>query len=99
MVEPTPARPSEAGAETSNKTPTPPTAESIKAQLREQLSPERFDKVQQLIDQYGTEEGLRRLRESDPDAAERFERERLRSERLQSSEPSRDAPDGEESER
>ena len=99
MVEPTPSRPSEPRTEAANKTLTLPTAESIKAQLREQLSPERFDKVQQLIDQYGTEEGLRRLRESAPDAAERFERERLRSERLQSSEPSRDAPDGEQSER
>ena len=38
------------------------------------VSPERFDKVQQLIDQYGTAEGLRRLRESDPEAARQFER-------------------------
>ena len=34
------------------------------------------DKAQQLIDQYGTEEGLRRLKKSDPEEARRFERER-----------------------
>ena len=73
-VESTPSLPSVAGAEVFNKTPTSPTAESIKTQLRKQLSPERFDKARQLIDQYGTEEGLRRLREIDPDAARQFER-------------------------
>ena len=74
------------------KTPTPPTAESIETQLREQLSPKRFDKAQQLIKQYGTEEGLRRLSESDPEAAQQFEQER-------SPKPARDVTDGEESER
>ena len=59
------------------------TPQRIEAELTEELSPERFDKAQQLIDQYGTEEGLRRLRESDPEAARRFERDRR---------PSRDAP-------
>ena len=49
--------------------------EGIEGEPREELSPERFSKAQQLIDQYGTEEGLRRLRESDPDAARQFERE------------------------
>lgn len=67
------------------------------------------NKVQQLIQQYGTEEGLRRLRESDPEAAQQFEQEHLRSDlakrgprsdrrNLRSSEPSPDAPDSEESE-
>lgn len=99
MVEPTPARPSEAEMEVSNKTSTLPTAESIETQLREGLSPERFDKAKQLIDQYGAEEGLRRFREVDPEAAQQFERHRLRSERLRPAEPSRDAPDGEQSQR
>lgn len=75
VVEPIPSHRSEAGAGASNKTPTPPTAKSVEMQLREQLSPERFDKARQLIDQYGREEGLRRLREADPDAAVQFERE------------------------
>ena len=52
------------------------TDESHSTPTGEPLSPDRFDKAQQLIDQYGTEEGLRRLRESDPDAARQFERER-----------------------
>ena len=54
----------------------PPTASSPKTESRYGLSPERLDKVQQLIDQYGSEEGLRRLREMDPEAAQQFERER-----------------------
>ena len=64
-------------------TPEMPTVESLETQLRERLSPDRFSKAQQLIDQHGTEEGLRRLWESDPEAAQQFERERR---------PSRDAP-------
>ena len=59
--------------------------EGIERELSEGLSSDPFDKVQQLIDEYGTEEGLRRLREMDPDAAERFERGRR---------PTRDAPSG-----
>ena len=54
----------------------PPNTESVETQLREPLSPERFEKAQQLIDQYGTEEGLRRFREMDPEAARQFEQER-----------------------
>ena len=62
------------------------TLQGIEAELNQGLSPEQFDKAQQLIDQYGTEEGLRRLRESDPEAAQQFERER-------SPKPARDVPD------
>ena len=47
----------------------------IEAELNEALVPNPADKVQQFIDEYGTEEGLRRLREADPDAARQFERE------------------------
>ena len=75
MVEPTPSRRNEVELEASKKT-APLSAESIETQLKERLSSDRFDKAQQLIDQYGSEEGLRRLREMDPDAARRFERER-----------------------
>ena len=52
------------------------TPAGIEAELSEGVSPERFSKAQQLIGQYGTEEGLRQLRESDPEAARQFERER-----------------------
>ena len=53
-----------------------PPVSSQDTDTREGLSPERFEKAQRLIEQYGTEEGLRRLREVDPDAARQFERER-----------------------
>ena len=56
-----------------------PTEENIELQLREQLNPERFspqrlNKAMQTLNQYGPEEGVRRLRESDPEIAEVVER-------------------------
>ena len=51
------------------------TPAGIEAELSEEVSADRFDKVQQLIDKYGSEEGLRRFREMDPEAARQFERE------------------------
>ena len=39
------------------------TPETVKAQLKERLSPEQFSNVQQLLEEYGAEEGLRRFRE------------------------------------
>ena len=74
-VESMPSRRSEIVSD-APKTPALPTAQSLETQLRDGLSPERFSKAQQLIDQYGTEEGLRRLRQTDPDAARQFERQR-----------------------
>ena len=68
MVKPTPFPSSMADIE---KQLTP---EGIEAELSEGGSTDPFDKARQLIDQYGTEEGLRRLRETDPDAARQFER-------------------------
>ena len=78
MVKPTPSPQSVADLEKQL------TLEGIDAELSEGVSAEHFDKAQQFIDQYGTEEGLRRLRKIDPEAARQFERERR---------PSRDAPD------
>ena len=74
---------------------TPQAAKNLEAELNEGLSVERFDKGRQLIDQYGTEEGLRRLRESDPDAARQFERHPPISPRKQeeNKEPAREVPD------
>ncbi|MCY3739825.1 MAG: hypothetical protein OXH00_02260 [Candidatus Poribacteria bacterium] len=56
-----------------------PTEENIESQLRKQLNPERFspqrlNKAMQTLNQYGPEEGVRRLRESDPEIAEVVER-------------------------
>ena len=67
--------------------------ERIEAELSEGLSPDRVDKAQQLIDEYGTEEGLRRLREMDPDAARRFESVPRLGQGRRPSEPTRDTSD------
>ena len=79
----TPSRRSETGVDVTHQTP-PPSASAI---MGEGLSLDSYDTAKQLFDRYGTEEGLRRLREMDPYAAERFERERRGA-------PSRDAPTG-----
>ena len=71
--------------------PVPTAAKGVEANGWEGLSSEQRDQAKQLFDQYGTEEGLRRLQESDLEAARRFERERRPV-------PSRDVPDGEQSE-
>lgn len=75
----------------------PPTAKSIETQLKERLSPERFSKAKQLFDQYGTEEGLRRLRESDPDVARQFEPDKSRPGRERRPPLDREIPDEAES--
>ena len=46
----------------------------VEVWLREHFSPERFNKVISTLDQYGPEEGLRRIKESDPEAAKHIER-------------------------
>ena len=56
--------------------PAPTAAKGVEASGWEGLSPEQRDQAKAFFDQYGTEEGLRRLREMDPDAADRFERGR-----------------------
>ena len=43
------------------------TPETIKAQLKERLSPEQFLKAQRLLDEHGAEEGLRQFREMPPE--------------------------------
>ena len=55
--------------------PVPTAAKSVESGW-EGLSFEQREQAKQLFDEYGTAEGLRRLREMDPDAARRFERER-----------------------
>ena len=47
--------------------PSSPMPESVKAQLKERLSPEQFSKYQQLLDEFGAEEGLRKFRETSPE--------------------------------
>ncbi len=77
--------------------PVPSEPETVSSQGtsdQERISPERVDKARQLIDQYGSEEGLRRLRKSDPEAARRFERHPPVSQNKQEENKGRDAPDG-----
>ena len=80
MVKPTPSRRMETGGDVTHQTP--PSASAI---MGEGISLDSYDTAKQLFDRYGPEEGLSRLREMDPYAAERFERERRDA-------PSRDVP-------
>ena len=54
------------------------------------LSSEQREKAKQLFDQYGTEEGLHRLREADPEIARQFERRRIAPPNLEG--PDNDVP-------
>ena len=56
--------------------PAPTAAKGVEANGWEGLSPGQRGQAKQLFDQYGTEEGLRRFRDTDPEAARQFERER-----------------------
>ncbi len=60
--------------------PEAPTGEEVETALREQFSSERFDRAMSTLERYGPEEGLRRLKESDPEVAEQVERHRNRKE-------------------
>ena len=60
-----------------SKTPTNlPTVEGIETSLKEQFSSERFNRAMLTLEQYGLEEGIRRLRESDPEVAKQVENSR-----------------------
>lgn len=48
--------------------------ERLETALRERFSPERFNRALQTLQQYGPEEGLRRLKNSDPAVATHIER-------------------------
>ena len=63
------------------------TPAEIEAELSQGLPTDPADKAQQLTDQYGREEGLRRLWEMAPETARQFERERRGA-------PSREVPSG-----
>ena len=56
--------------------PMPADAKSVEARGWEGLSLKQREEAKQFFDQYGTEEGLRRFRDTDPEAARQFERER-----------------------
>lgn len=63
------------------KTPEPPvlpTDVELEVLLEERFSSERFKRAMETLNQYGPEEGLRRLRESDPEIAKQVEQRRDR---------------------
>ena len=55
--------------------PEPPTAKSVETKLSGRFSPERLEKAREVLERYGSEEGMRRLREDDPEVAAQVERE------------------------
>ncbi len=59
--------------------PTPADVKSVEARGWEGLSLKQREEAKQLFNRYGTAEGLRRLRETDPDAAAQFDWERRES--------------------
>ena len=61
--------------------PALPTDEEIETTLSERFSSERFERAMDTLERYGTEEGLRRLRESDPEIAKQMEQTRNRKNR------------------
>lgn len=58
--------------------PVLPTDEELETSLKEQFSSDRLERAMSTLDRYGREEGLRRLRENDPEVAEQVERHRSR---------------------
>ena len=51
-----------------------PTAEKLESKLSEQFNPERYSKAMETLNRYGPEEGIHRLKETDPAVAEQIER-------------------------
>ena len=66
--------------EMSSEPPAFPTEEELETALRERFSLERFERAMSTLERYGPEEGLRRLREADPEIAVQLEQHRDREE-------------------
>ena len=56
------------------------TEAGLEAALKAQFSSDRFERAMSTLNQYGPEEGLRRLRENDPEVAKQVEQHRSRGE-------------------
>ena len=57
----------------------PDSPSDMEASLKAQFPSERFERAMDTLEQYGPEEGLRRLKENDPEVASQIERHRNRS--------------------
>ena len=84
--------------------PEPPalsTEAELETTLKEHFSSERFERAMSTLERYGPEEGLRRLREDDPEVAEQIEDSRngVESSRRAGVEQQRDREDKEEDDR
>lgn len=58
----------------------PDSTSDMEASLKAQFPSERFERAMDTLEQYGPEEGLRRLKENDPEVAKRIEQHRNRQE-------------------
>ena len=65
----------------SPKPPALPTDAEFETTLKERFSSERFERAMSTLERYGPEEGLRRLKENDPEIAEQVERRRKREDK------------------
>ena len=65
--------------EVSPQLPALPAEAEFEASLKERFSKDRFDRAMDTLDRYGEEEGLRHLKEADPEVAEQIEQHRNRS--------------------
>ena len=60
-----------------------PIVEGLETILKSQFSSERFERAMSTLERYGPEEGIRRLRENDPEVANQIERHRSKKEVFQ----------------
>lgn len=60
--------------------PPVPSRTQLETTLKQQFSADRFNLAMDILDQYGNEEGLRRLRQSDPDFAKQIDQYRREKE-------------------
>ena len=77
-VTPPAVKPEKVVTQVSPQQPALPTEAEFEASLKERFSKDRFDRAMDTLDRYGEEEGLRRLREDDPEVAEQIDRQRNR---------------------
>ena len=77
-VTPPVVEPEKVVTQVSPQPPALPTEEDIETTLRGRFSSERFERAMNTLERYGPEEGLRRLREDDPEVARQMEQQRAR---------------------
>lgn len=75
-----PVEPEKILTQVSPEPPTLPTEEELETALKERFASERFERAMSTLERYGPEEGLRRLKEVDPEIAAQLERHRDREE-------------------